>query len=544
MKIRTTTAICAAVLFFFASGSILHALEKSAKDTLAGHFLDRLKEHQSQINPSGGKQSKSHSSSNSSSVGGDIDLNGIPYELSDASVFVNYFIYGLPAFTINQSAQIAETDINQDGETLKLEDMMQLFAIIVGQIEPDETNDITFADGAFMHNDRDAKSIMLLQTVPVDQLWLKFDGEIEPVDTFSNIVSYYYDGSYTRVVADNYESDLSQYFTLFEYTGEGDLVDAQAADYDGAEIEIHTKNCGLGFMCLYPETSVMGDINLNDLQCEVADMMLFRNYLLQGDEVFTINPDTQLSRTDANGDGVPGGIEDYVIMHRGITGEGSCEFHIDSTTPNVTTFTQHNEPERGMASTIDVTTTDTLGAVLLHFAGDILVTSLPLNYEVISNFENGQTTTLIVPVLSVPLSSNYLLSGQLIGYNGTGNLIAAKTGSYKGVKVNANVDFSSDIGDDNDLLPQKFVVHQNYPNPFNNETRITFELPTASLVQFEVINLLGQIVYQKEQRYSAGIHSIPWRGQDYNGKTVTSGVYYYRLIAGDFVESKKMMLLK
>ncbi|MEW5796694.1 MAG: FG-GAP-like repeat-containing protein [Candidatus Zixiibacteriota bacterium] len=89
-------------------------------------------------------------------------------------------------------------------------------------------------------------------------------------------------------------------------------------------------------------------------------------------------------------------------------------------------------------------------------------------------------------------------------------------------------------------LPSTFALAQNYPNPFNPATEITFALPVAADVRLDIFNVLGQKVATLiEQRLEAGEHRALWDASDQ-----PSGVYLYRLTAGEFVESKKMLLLK
>ena len=93
---------------------------------------------------------------------------------------------------------------------------------------------------------------------------------------------------------------------------------------------------------------------------------------------------------------------------------------------------------------------------------------------------------------------------------------------------------------DEETLPNAFSLKQNYPNPFNPSTDISFALPVATNVKLEIFNILGQkLITLIEQRLPAGNHTITWDGSDF-----ASGVYLYRLKAGDFVETKKMMLIK
>ncbi len=94
-------------------------------------------------------------------------------------------------------------------------------------------------------------------------------------------------------------------------------------------------------------------------------------------------------------------------------------------------------------------------------------------------------------------------------------------------------------------VPKKFSLSQNYPNPFNPVTTIQFELPKHTDVTIEVYNIMGQMVNQLiNTRFEAGYHTVQWDGTNSNGMRVGSGVYYYRIIAGDFKNVKKMVLLK
>lgn len=85
----------------------------------------------------------------------------------------------------------------------------------------------------------------------------------------------------------------------------------------------------------------------------------------------------------------------------------------------------------------------------------------------------------------------------------------------------------------------------NYPNPFNPETRLTFSLPNEQKIELTIYNIKGQKVKQLiKGQLTAGQHSTLWEGKDDNGKSVGSGLYFYKLKTGDKVISKKMLLLK
>jgi hypothetical protein len=95
-------------------------------------------------------------------------------------------------------------------------------------------------------------------------------------------------------------------------------------------------------------------------------------------------------------------------------------------------------------------------------------------------------------------------------------------------------------------IPDRFELSQNYPNPFNPSTTIRFSVPKATNVRLEIYNLLGQRVKVliSDELYQPGIYNVVWNGVDEHNRTVASGQYIYRIIAGDFVESKQMIFLK
>jgi hypothetical protein len=94
-------------------------------------------------------------------------------------------------------------------------------------------------------------------------------------------------------------------------------------------------------------------------------------------------------------------------------------------------------------------------------------------------------------------------------------------------------------------VPQEFSLFQNYPNPFNPETEIKYALPKDCEVQLVIYNVLGQKVkVLVDEHQIAGYKNIHWNGRDDKGKEVASGVYFYKLQAGDFSRSRKMLLLR
>lgn len=95
------------------------------------------------------------------------------------------------------------------------------------------------------------------------------------------------------------------------------------------------------------------------------------------------------------------------------------------------------------------------------------------------------------------------------------------------------------------VRPTRFVVHPNYPNPFNPQTTITYELPRDLHVTVEIFNALGQRVnVLLDANNQAGIHHITWRAVNAEGQPVSSGLYFYKVTAGEHSAIGKMMLLQ
>ena len=89
-------------------------------------------------------------------------------------------------------------------------------------------------------------------------------------------------------------------------------------------------------------------------------------------------------------------------------------------------------------------------------------------------------------------------------------------------------------------LPERYVLEQNYPNPFNPSTTIKFELPRASHVNLTVYDVLGRELSRLvNERMDAGYHDVK-----FDGSALASGVYFFRLQAGSYVQTKKLMLLR
>ncbi len=109
------------------------------------------------------------------------------------------------------------------------------------------------------------------------------------------------------------------------------------------------------------------------------------------------------------------------------------------------------------------------------------------------------------------------------------------------VYINESLGIETDTG----IMPKEFALLQNYPNPFNPITTIQYEIPHRSVVQVTIYDLLGRKVKTLiNQTQDAGYKLITWNATNDQGRPVSAGVYLYQIQAGEFVQTKKMVLLK
>ena len=90
------------------------------------------------------------------------------------------------------------------------------------------------------------------------------------------------------------------------------------------------------------------------------------------------------------------------------------------------------------------------------------------------------------------------------------------------------------------MKPTKFELSQNYPNPFNSTTTIKFGLPSDTKVTQEVYNIVGQkVATLVNEQMTAGYHQV-----EFSASNLASGIYFFRIGAGNFVKTKKLILMK
>ncbi|MCK5126272.1 MAG: S8 family serine peptidase [candidate division Zixibacteria bacterium] len=174
------------------------------------------------------------------------------------------------------------------------------------------------------------------------------------------------------------------------------------------------------------------------------------------------------------------------------------------------------------------------------------------------NCDEGATITNLTPDLQLFASET---DGQRqIGLLDTKNNGYLATGLNSVIKVTGKAQITEAIGVNKEgtgvgikiknaekeaMLPTAFALHDCYPNPFNPVTTISYDLQDAVNVKLVVYNVIGQRVATLVNEYqAAGSYQVDWNSRNKSGQTVASGIYVYRLTAGEFVETKRMMLLK
>ena len=141
---------------------------------------------------------------------------------------------------------------------------------------------------------------------------------------------------------------------------------------------------------------------------------------------------------------------------------------------------------------------------------------------------DGKLVELVFKSSGTPVSSDFQVSESVL------------------VGLDGKIDLLSRVEIGNlEARPDRFSMDQNMPNPFNPSTVIGYQLPEAGPVRLAVYNLLGQEVRVLTNEWmDAGYFKATWDGTDELGRRVASGIYLYRIQAGDFSASRRMLLLK
>ncbi|UCC44205.1 MAG: T9SS type A sorting domain-containing protein [Candidatus Zixiibacteriota bacterium] len=251
-----------------------------------------------------------------------------------------------------------------------------------------------------------------------------------------------------------------------------------------------------------------GDVNLNGIAYEVADVVMFTNYFVSGLSAFEPYVEGAVAATDANADGLTLSVADLVWMIRVITGDA---WPYPKTTPLPGTY----EVEDGVISV-----GQEVGAVHLVLAGDAEPILLADNVEMVYSFDGKDTKVLVYS-----MRAGVAIHGDVL--ESDGEVLTIEMATYDGRPIAAK------------MVPGNWELAQNYPNPFNPTTTIKFTMPTGGAWNLKIFNVTGQQVDEFSGYAEPGTVTQVW-----NAGSNSSGVYFYRIETDEFSATRKMILLK
>jgi len=289
--------------------------------------------------------------------------------------------------------------------------------------------------------------------------------------------------------------------------------------------KLYFMNGGVDIACA-DSIDARGDINLNGISNEIADAVLFTNFFLKGINAFDPDPQRRqgmVAATDVNADGHVLTVGDLVYLLRIIVGDAQP---IQKLSPFATAATVNFV--NGSVSTVSGSE---IGAIYATFAinGAYSVMS-NTNMQVESGEVNGELKVLVYSGMTN--LSNRIASGtnELFTVSGDVELKGVEVADYYGNMLNTRINKSS--------LPTSYALSQNVPNPFNPTTKLGFALPNQTEWTLNIYNVAGQLV-KSFSGNNIGNVSVEW-----DASMAPSGVYFYKLNAGSYSDTKKMVLMK
>jgi hypothetical protein len=352
------------------------------------------------------------------------------------------------------------------------------------------------------------------QYTPVEFFWIDCgDNGLSSVDGDSLLISRYvygYGGG-----APYYRIDATAGIEFPTTQGAQEECDAFTPGKPSTWRIVDFYNGGVDIVCA-DSIDARGDLNLNTYAYEISDAVLFSRYFIYGLPVFTINQAGQIAASDANADGLTLTVADLVYLIRVVVGD---EQAYDK--PSVEAVTAKYSVDGGVISVDGVD----LGAAYVVVAGNVSPTLLADNVAMQFAYDGTNTRILVTPNLDNLTKMESFTGDFLSGI--TGEIVSIEMATVLGQPVSGKI------------IPKHFALNQNYPNPFNPATTIEFALPVASNFTLTVYNVTGQVVKTFEGNAEAGFQQVTW-----DASTVSSGVYFYKLNAGNYSSTKKMVLIK
>jgi hypothetical protein len=283
-------------------------------------------------------------------------------------------------------------------------------------------------------------------------------------------------------------------------------------------------------ICCADDYDARGDINVNGLEYEIADAVMFTNYFIEGLGAFRDHVDASIAASDVNADGVTLSVADLVYLVRVIIGDA---LPYPKPMPNSVMNIAAQMVDGQLVVNYDAAYN--VGAALLEFDvnGTVGEPVANVDMDLKYGFDGSKLTVLVYNIgsKSIPAGKDMLLS---IPIEGTANLMNVEAADYSGAPMEVSTR----------NLPTAFDLAQNYPNPFNPTTTLQVSLPVESDWSISIYNVAGQLVKTYNGHDAAGTVNVVWDGTDATGNSVASGIYFYKANARDFSATKKMVLMK
>jgi hypothetical protein len=303
-----------------------------------------------------------------------------------------------------------------------------------------------------------------------------------------------------------------------------------------------------GSVCIIPPPDDRGDINLDGVANSVADAVLFSRYFIYGIDEFSSDDglrQVQILATDVNDDGIVLTVADLVYLVRIITGD--AQPFPPGGNPKLTPYqAEASAVVNVSANRVSVTTNSAadLGGAVFTFRYSGLIVGTPVLSDAASQMvmtsrtDRGELRVLIAPAMGakgarINAGINEIVSIPTTG-EGTIELVKVEIADAQGALLSTSI---------NKNVPSQYSLLQNYPNPFNAGTVIQFRLKDQADWKLSVYNITGQTVRSFSSN-GAGQIQVAWDGNDNAGRSLASGVYFYRLETRSFTATKKMTLMK
>ncbi|MBI4417374.1 MAG: right-handed parallel beta-helix repeat-containing protein [Ignavibacteriales bacterium] len=167
--------------------------------------------------------------------------------------------------------------------------------------------------------------------------------------------------------------------------------------------------------------------------------------------------------------------------------------------------------------------------------------------EYILHYSSSATFETFTAVEAIP-DTSYLTPANTLSPNTTYYWRVVASDTREGFATSDVHTFSTGLVlsvENPEALPTTYAIHQNFPNPFNPETTIRYQVPEATTVSLKVFDLLGrEVATLVNDEKTAGFYTVTWSGRNLTGQQVASGVYFFRIEAGTFVETRRMLLVR